>query len=298
MPGRGFTSKRGLGGILGPLGWITLVPLALLTGMLVFPILYTFWMSLHDWYASAIRGPMFVGLDNFARAFKDPRFLFGVVRTFGYTIGAVAFEGVLGLALALLLHREFRGRGLARALILLPMVATPVAISLVWLMMYDPATGVIGWALGLLGIPPIEWVNNPITVIPALVLVDIWQWTPLVTLICLAGLSALPTEPYESARIDGASGWQAFRFITLPLLRPALVIALLFRTIDALKWFDTIWVISRGGPGFASETLNIYIYKVAFEYFNMGYASALLVLFFAIVLGVSLLLIKLRRGAW
>jgi multiple sugar transport system permease protein len=178
------------------------------------------------------------------------------------------------------------------------MVATPVAISLVWLMMYDPATGVLGFALRSVGLPAIAWTSDPRWVIPSLVLVDVWQWTPLVALICMAGLAGLPSGPYEAATIDGASRWQTFWHITMPLLRPTIVVALLFRTIDTLKNFDTIWVISGGGPAFASETLNIYVYKMAFEYLNVGYASALLVIFFAIVLGTSLFLIKLRRGAW
>ena len=127
---------------------------------------------------------------------------------------------------------------------------------------------------------------------------DTWEWTPLITLITLAGLATLPIEPYESALIDGASTAQMFWRITLPLLRPAIIVALLFRAIDCLKTFDIIYVMTQGGPGFASETLNVYTFQVGLFYFHIGYASSLLVILFALVLGVSLLLIKVRRGAW
>jgi multiple sugar transport system permease protein len=278
--------------------WFVLPGGITLTGMIAFPLTYTVWMSLHNWFASSVLRPQFIGLGNYLAAFRDDRFILGTLRTLYYTVLSVGLQCVLGLALALLLHSEFRGRGFVRTLFILPMVATPVAISLVWLMMFDPATGILGFAARLVGLRPILWINDARLVIASLTLVDTWQWTPLIALICLAGLATLPSEPYESALIDGATRWQSFRYITLPLLRPTLVVALLFRTIDALKTFDIIWVITQGGPAFASETLNIYVYKVAFEYLNIGYASALLVILFAIVLGISLILIKMRRGAW
>src|SRR5205823_9125331 len=140
----------------------------------------------------------------------------------------------------------------------LPMMATPVAVALVWTMMFHPQLGVLNYLLSLVGIPPQLWVFDPGTVIPSLVLVETWQWTPLVMLIVLGGLAALPTEPYEAAQLDGASEWQLFRYITLPLLAPFLVVAAVIRTIDAIKAFDTIYVISQGGPGTASETINLY----------------------------------------
>jgi multiple sugar transport system permease protein len=175
------------------------------------------------------------------------------------------------------------------------MVATPVAISLVWMMMFNPSQGVLNYFLGFLGLGPLDWVGTDRWVIPSLVMVDTWQWVPLITLIATAGLAALPTEPYEAARIDGANNWQVFWRITLPLLRPTLMVAILFRAIDCLKTFDTIMVITSGGPGTSSETLNIYIFQQAFDYWHMGYASALIVIFLAIILAVALVLIKYRR---
>jgi multiple sugar transport system permease protein len=154
---------------------------------------------------------------------------------------------------------------------------------------------VANYLLSLAWLPPFKWTYSSSTALYALALVDVWQWTPLIMLIALAGLASLPREPYEAALIDGASALQAFWHITLPLLRPALVVAVLFRAIDALKTFDIIFIITQGGPANASETINILLFNQAFSYFNMGYASSMAVALFAIVMGASLILIKVRR---
>jgi multiple sugar transport system permease protein len=267
---------------------------AVLVLMLIFPFSYTVYLSLFEWFVAG-PAPRFVGLRNYFEIARDARFLNAAWNTLLYTGMAVAFEVVLGIAFALMLHRKFFGRGTVRTIFLLPMVATPVAISLVWLLMFDPASGVLNYLLISVGLPPSLWVNDARLAIPGLVLVDVWQWTPLVMLIVLGGLTALPPEPFEAAMIDGASAWQTLIYLTLPLLRPYIVVAALFRGIDALKTFDTIFVITRGGPAFASETLNLYIYSSAFEYLHMGYSSAMLVVFFIIVLAMSLLLIRVRK---
>jgi len=267
--------------------------------LLVFPLVYTAYLSLHEWYASSVRGPQWVGLQNYARLFvHDERFWPALVTTLIFTVGSVVATIVLGLGIAHLLIRSFPGRGLARTLMLLPMIATPVAMALVWMTMMSPTIGVLNWFLSCVGLPPSAWVSSPRSVIAALLLVETWMWTPMTTLICLAGLAALPGEPFESARIDGASGRQVFWHITLPLLRATLVIAMLFRTIDALKVFDIVYVMTEGGPGFSSETLNLYVFQTSFKYLNLGYASALIVVFFALIAGASLLLIRVRRAAW
>jgi len=256
-------------------------------------------MSLHSWFASSLTSPEFVGLANFQRAFlQDERFRNALWLTLYFTILATALQVVLGVALALLLNRPFRGKGFFRSIFLLPMVATPVAIALVWMMMYNPTLGVMNYLVGLIGLGPFKWVSDASLVIPALAVVDTWEWTPLITLITLAGLASLPLEPYESALIDGATPAQMFWRITLPLLRPTIMVALLFRAIDCLKTFDIIYVMTAGGPGFASETLNVYTFQVGLFYFHIGYACSLLVILFALVLGVSLVLIKVRRGSW
>ena len=265
--------------------------------LMVFPVLYTVYMSLHSWFASSVTSPEFIGLENFKRAFlEDERFRNAFLLTLYFTILATAIQLVLGVALALLLNRPFRGKGFFRSIFLLPMVATPVAIALVWMMMYNPTLGVMNYLVGLMGLGPFKWVSDVRLVIPALAFVDTWEWTPLITLITLAGLASLPLEPYESALIDGATPAQMFWRITLPLLRPTIMVALLFRSIDCLKTFDIIYVMTAGGPGFASETLNVYTFQVGLFYFHIGYASSLLVILFALVMGVSLVLIKVRRG--
>jgi len=265
----------------------------------IFPVVYTVYMSLHSWFASSLTSPEFVGLANFQRAFlQDERFRNALWLTLYFTILATALQVVLGVALALLLNRPFRGKGFFRSIFLLPMVATPVAIALVWMMMYNPTLGVMNYLVGLIGLGPFKWVSDASLVIPALAVVDTWEWTPLITLITLAGLASLPLEPYESALIDGATPAQMFWRITLPLLRPTIMVALLFRAIDCLKTFDIIYVMTAGGPGFASETLNVYTFQVGLFYFHIGYACSLLVILFALVLGVSLVLIKVRRGSW
>ena len=264
--------------------------------LMVFPMLYTLYLSLHEWSPSALTAPSFVGLDNYARVLlRDDRFWPAFWRTLAFTGAGLVVQLVLGLAIAVLLNQEFPGRSLARTLFLLPMVATPVAVALIWTLIFNPTLGILNYFVGRLGIPPQLWINNADSVLPSLVLVDTWEWTPMIALICLAGLAVLPAEPYEAARIDGATAWQSFWYLTLPLLRPTILVALLFRAIDALKTFDLIYVMTEGGPGFSSETLNIYLFQTSFRYLHMGYSSSLLVIFFALVLGVCLALIKVRR---
>jgi multiple sugar transport system permease protein len=282
------------------LPWLLPAPaVATMLLLMVFPLLYTAYLSVHEWYASSVLGPRFVGVDNYVQLFaRDERFWPAFRTTLIFTLGSVALTVVLGLGIAHLLLRAFVGRGLARTLMLLPMIATPVAMALVWMTMMSPTIGVLNWLLSCVGIPPSAWVSSPKSVIAALLLVETWMWTPMTTLICLAGLAALPDEPFESARVDGASSRQIFWHVTLPLLRATLVVAALFRTIDALKVFDIVYVMTEGGPGFAAEILNLYVFQTSFKYLNLGYASALIVVFFALIAAASALLIRVRRAAW
>ena len=263
----------------------------------MYPIAYTGWMSLQEWFVSSVTPPRFIGLANYWKIILgDPRFREAVARTVYFTVLAVGAETMLGLAMALLFNREFWGRGVLRTLAILPMVATPTAIGLVFVMMYHPTLGVANYLVTLVGLSPFRWTYSSQTALYALALVDVWQWTPLIMLIALAGLASLPREPYEAAHLDGASPRQAFWHITLPLLRPTLVVAILFRAIDALKTFDIIFVMTQGGPANATETINLLLFNQAFSYFNMGYASSMAVALFALVMGASLILIKVRRS--
>src|SRR5690349_5350210 len=270
---------------------------AVIAAVIVFPWLFTLYMSVHDWRVG--QSETFIGLENYASLLNDARFLEAVAHTLYYTALAIVLPTVLGTFAAVVFHQEFPFRGLLRGIFIMPMMATPVAVALVWTMMFHPQLGVLNYLLSLAGIPPQAWVYAPDTVIPSLVLVETWQWTPLVMLIVLGGLASLPTEPYESAKIDGASQWQMFRHITFPLVLPFIIVAVIIRAIDALKAFDTIFVITQGGPGTASETINIFLYLQAFAFYKIGYASAVVVVFFALIVVFSLLLLYVRqRSKW
>jgi multiple sugar transport system permease protein len=274
--------------------WMFTVPAAVAVfGVILFPWLFTLVMSVNDWQVSGAVN--FVGLQNYQHLWEDSRFLLAVVRTLYFTALAVILPMLLGIWAAVCFSTKFHLRGLARTLFILPMMATPVAIALVWTMMFHPQLGVLNYLLSLIGLPPFGWVYQTSTVIPTLVMVETWQWTPLVMLIVLGGIAGLPIDPYEAAIIDGASGWQMFRFITVPMVWPFIVVAGVMRVIDALKTFDTIFVITGGGPGTASETINMLLYQTAFGYYNLGYASAIVVVFFALILVISMALLAIRR---
>src|SRR4029453_13804614 len=205
--------------------WLFPAPAVLLVAVIiVYPIVYTGWMSLHEWFASSLTGPRFIGGANYSKILLgDPRFREPARRPIFLPIRAVAAETVLGVAMALLFNREFWGRGLLRTLAILPMGAPPTAIALVSGVLYPPTLGVANYLVSVVGLSPFRWTYSSSTALYALALVDVWQWTPLIMLIALAGLASLPREPYEAAHLDGATPWQAFWHITLPLLRPTLV---------------------------------------------------------------------------
>lgn len=274
------------------------LPAVVFIGLLmVFPILYTLYLSFTNWNLTSGMEPSFVGLSSYLRVFSEPRFLHALGRTFTFTLFAVAIEVVLGVAIALILNRAFIGKSVAKLLLLLPLVATPVAVGIVFNLFYDPTIGLLNFALHALGLPQGRWVSSENSVIASLVLVDVWQWTPMITLIVLAGLAGLSEEPVEAARVDGASDWQILRFVTIPMVMPVILTAMILRLIDALKTFDIIFAMTGGGPGYASETLNIMGFKYSFEYFRMGQSSVILVALFLVVLLCSLGIMKLRASS-
>jgi multiple sugar transport system permease protein len=278
--------------ILFPLPAIVFIGL-----LMVFPILYTLYLSFTNWNLTSGMGPSFVGLNSYLLVFSEPRFLHALGRTFTFTVFAVATEVVLGVAIALILNRAFVGKSFAKLLLLLPLVATPIAVGIVFNLFYDPTIGLLNFALNALGLPQGLWVSSEKTVIASLVLVDVWQWTPMITLIVLAGLAGLSEEPVEAARVDGASEWQILRYVTIPMVMPVILMAMILRLIDALKTFDIIFAMTGGGPGYASETLNIMGFKYSFEYFRMGQSSVILVALFIVVLLCSLGIMKLRASS-
>ena len=263
--------------------------------LMIFPVCYTLVVSFTDWTLTSGRPMRFAGLQSYLRVLRDSRFHAAVGRTFFFSIGAVAAEAVLGTIIALILNREFAGKNLFKFFLLLPLVVTPVAIGITFNLFFDPTIGFLNYVLDSLGLPQSGWVTEAKTVLPSLMLVDIWQWTPMISLIVLAGLAGLSPEPFESAKVDGANSVQTFFRVTLPMIMPTVLTAVVLRSVDALKTYDIIAAMTRGGPGYSSETLNIHAYKLSFEYFAMGRASAVLVFLFLIVLLCSLGVMQIRK---
>ncbi|MGO4690864.1 carbohydrate ABC transporter permease [Glaciibacter sp. 2TAF33] len=280
--------------------WLFAAPAMIFVGLLIaVPLLWTIYLSLTDTEGSVRAESEFVGFDNYLEVFGDfTRFWPAVARTFIFTGGALAVELVLGMGIALLLWRPFKGEKWVRVAILLPLVATPVAVGMMWRLIFDPNIGFANQLLGWFGVPPQPWLSGQATALPTLMFVDIWQWTPMIVLILLAGLTSLSEEPDEAARIDGANAWQRFWFVTLPLLRATVIVAIVLRGIDALKTFDILYATKgKGGGSFHEvETLNVYAYGLSFDYNDYGIASTVLILFFLLIIGI-MWLVTFRRKA-
>jgi multiple sugar transport system permease protein len=265
--------------------------------MMAFPLLYSIGVSLTDWSPNSGGMIHFAGLMNYKELFTEPRFYSSLFTMFYFTIFAVVVETFFGVAIAILLNREFIGKTAVKTILLLPMVATPIAIGIAWTLFYQPTIGFANYALSLLGIPPSTWTGSVAGVIPSLVLVDVWEWTPMIILINMAGLAGLPVDPFESARVDGANWWQVVRHLTLPMLAPTIILSVVLRSIDAFKTFDIIYAMTQGGPGYSSETLNIYAFNLSFNYFQFGASSAALMVLLLVVLGSTVVMLKIRKSS-
>jgi len=246
---------------------------AVLVALSIYPLIYSVKISLQIGSGAAARWT----LANFARLASDKFFLEALAHTFIYAAVALTFEFLLGLGLAVLLDKPLRGRSAFRSALLIPMMLPPVVVGVVWRLMLNPDFGAINGSLKAAGVntEALTWTASPTLALASVIAVDIWQWTPFIFLVLLAGLQAIPQEPYEAAVIDGSSGWQTFRHVTLPLLKPAILIALLLRTMDLLRVFDQIFILTQGGPGFSTETVSLYIYRTAFRFSDFGYAAAM-----------------------
>lgn len=243
--------------------------------ILIYPLGYSLWLSFHQWTMRTYKqGIPWVGLQNYLNLFTNPDFLNSLRITFTFVIFAVGIEFVLGMGLALLLNHDLKGKGLIRSMILLPMMCTNVVIGLTWRLLYNYEFGLINYYLGASGLNRVQWLSSPDVALPAVILVDVWNTTSFVALMLLAGLQSLPDEPFEAARIDGASSWQTFFYLTLPLLRQTILVALLWRLIDTFRIFDVIYLLTAGGPARATETVSIYVYRYGFQSFNLGFASS------------------------
>jgi multiple sugar transport system permease protein len=279
--------------------WLFAGPaMVFVAALIVFPVAWTVYLSLTDAEGSVRAESSFIGLANYLDVLTDTdRFWPAAARTAIFTGGVLFFELVLGMAVALLLWRPFRGEKWVRVAILLPLVATPVAVGMMWRLILDPNIGLANQVLGWVGIPPQPWLAGRGSALASTMFIDVWQWTPMVVLILLAGLTSLSDEPQEAARVDGATAWQRFRFITLPLLMPTVVVAVLLRGIDALKTFDILYATKgKGGGSFHEvETLNIYAYGLSFDYNEYGVSSAVLIIFFLVIIGLMWALTARRK---
>jgi len=227
-------------------------------------------------------GTPWIGVKNYSLLFQDSRFWHSLQTTLIFTIFSVGVELIVAFILASLLNKLEKG-SLLVPLFTIPMVIPPVVVGLTWRLMYDHTLGIINYFLKVVGLAPQSWLGSESLALFSIILTDVWEWTPLVFLIIFAGMKSLPREPFEAAEIDGASGFQITRYITLPLLKQVALVGVLLRTIDAFKWFDTIYIMTNGGPGIATETASLYSYLIAFNFFNIGKGSAFAVVLLIIV---------------
>jgi multiple sugar transport system permease protein len=258
----------------------------------VVPILSGANASFRDW---SLHDPKrtWIGLSNYVHVLRDAEFL-GVVlpNTFGFMIATVACSLVLGLMIALMLNRRFAGRWIVQTLVLLPLMVAPVIAAIMIRWMFNDQFGVINAVLEAIGVAPISWLTQRWTAFLVILITDVWLWTPWFALILLAGLQSLPAEPFEAAKIDAASAWRTFRYVTLPMLRPVIVVCVVIRSIDAFRTFDIVWTISGGGPARATELFSIYAYVESFQFLNLGRGSAAAVIGAAIIVVFAMLLYR------
>ena len=266
---------------------VTTVPLVSLLTMSCFRIDLTYPLD-NGW----------IGLDNFFEMAQDERFWYSIRLTAIYTAITVVMQVVIGLALAMAFFRGLRGQGLLRVSVLLPMILAPVVVGLAWrTLILTPEYGILDYASILLGFGSKPWLVDPMWALISVIIIHTWQWTPFAFLVFLASLNAIPQEPLEAALLDTRTSWQRFRYIILPMLRPAIVIVIIFRTMIALRAFAAIFSATGGGPGTSTEILNLYAYRVSFNSLDLGYGAALGTVLLFITMGISLIFFRMRRAS-
>lgn len=276
--------------------WVFSLPvLIFMAVMVVIPIVMTLVFSLCDWNLLMGTGMKLNWGKNYLDVLGSREFWQSLAITFYYTGLATVAELLLGVAIALILNREFIGKNAVKTIVLLPYMMAPVAVGLMWMLFYEPSSGLINYIFSVVGLPRSSFVSAKETVIPAIAVVETWQMAPMVVIVCLAGLSSLPADPMEAARVDGATPVQAFFKITLPLLTQTLFSIGLLRFIDIFKSFDLIYALTKGGPANASRTLNLYAYETAFSYYKFGTSSTMLMILFVIVMILSIVVMKIQR---
>jgi multiple sugar transport system permease protein len=274
--------------------WILLSPaLAVLAVVTIAPFLFLFSTSLTPLNLArpATWWDFSAPLANFVELLDDHRFLGSLGVQLRLSVFTVGFQLLLGLAAALLLNSRLRYLEGMRALFIIPMVLPPIVVAIMWKVLFTPDISVLNWVLGLLGLPQPAWLAHPRLALPAIIIADVWEWFPFTLLMLLAALQMIPAEPLEAARIDGAGAWQVFRHVVLPLLRPAIVVTVLFRLIESVKAFPLIFVMTGGGPGTVTEATNYYAFLQGFNYSLIGYSAAISVVVLASVLAISYLIV-------
>lgn len=278
-------------------GYLLLAPtLIAIFFIVIYPLIYSVYLSLTN---LSIGMPMvsFVGIGNYIEAFQDPLFIGSLLVTAKFTSIAVVVEFITGFAVALLLYREFKGKSIVRTLTLFPMMITPVVVGIIWLLLYQPDFSLINYLLGRVGIKGPLWLQSRPWALISIIIADVWQWTPFFILLLSSGLTALPQNPIEAAKVDGASNIQLFRFIILPLMRPIILVALILRLIEAFRIFDKVYVMTRGGPGTFTEVVSFRIWKEAFMFRNFGYSAAMSYIMIIILSILTMILFRfLQRG--
>jgi len=248
-----------------------------------------------SWYSSAADRGSFVGMNNFIRILSEPRFWNSFAVTFEFVIIAVVFELICGLGLALLLNAEFKGRSVFRTLFLVPMMLAPTVIGTQWKYLLSSNFGIINYLIAMMGIEPPNWLSQPALALPVVALVDVWAFTPLMAIILLAGLQNIPKELYEAANVDGATRWQQFTRLTLPIISTEIALSILIRLADIFKTFDLIYVMTGGGPSRATENLGLYAYRIAFSEGQMGVAAAVAFIITLIGIAIAALVMKMIK---
>lgn len=276
--------------------WVFSLPaLIFMVAMVAVPIAMTFVFSMHDWNLLMGNGMKFNWGKNYLDVLTSQEFWQSLGITCYYTVLATIAEMLLGISIALVLNQKFRGKNLVKTVVLLPYMMAPVAVGLMWMLFYEPSSGLMNFIFTSVGLPRSSFVSARQTVIPAIAAVETWQMTPMVVIVCLAGLSSLPADPMEAARVDGATPVQTFFRITLPLMTQTLFSIGLLRFIDVFKSFDLIYAMTKGGPANASRTLNLFAYETAFSYYKFGLSSSMLMILFVIVLLLSMLVMVIQR---
>lgn len=266
--------------------WPTLLLLILWN---VFPLFYSLYLSFTDYSSISRADPVWVGFANFSRILADERLWDAFATTGRFALMSVGLQTIIGFGLAMLLRQRFKGSGIVTTLILIPMMLSPVVVGLFWKLIFNPSYGIFNPLLGFRNpATSPEWLGEPNLALWAVVIVDVWMWSPFVMLLCLSGLSAIPDYLYEAAAIDRASSWFQFWRITLPQVAPLLLIAVLFRTIEAFKAFDLVMGLTGGGPGDATEVVSVRLYSMAFQgQFRTGQASALAYVVLIIIIAIA-----------